>query len=155
MNTPYPSRKRLPHIPPMERHNAPIVLFVTVCMRNRQHMLANEASCNALLQTWREVTNWRVGDYMIMPDHAHFFCVPGEIHPPNIQQWTKYWKRVAGRKHERFKNNWQDDCWDTQIRDLDHYNEKLAYVRMNPARKGLVTEPDAWPYQGRIFEIVR
>ena len=149
----FPERKRLPHLPPIQRHNQAIVLFVTVCVKDRQSLLADDTAHATLMETWREITNWRVGDYVILPDHAHLFCTPGEWHPPNIQQWVKYWKRVAGHKYAPFKNNGQAECWDTQIRDLAHYDEKLSYVRMNPVRKGLVNMPDAWPYQGRIHEI--
>jgi putative transposase len=148
-----PERKRLPHFPPVQHHAHPVVLFVTVCMKARQPLLSNEIAHTALIATWRDITNWHVGDYVIMPDHAHLFCVPGELNPPNVQQWVKYWKRVAGHKHTPFKNNWQDDCWDTQIRDLAHYDEKLSYVRMNPVRKGLASTPQEWPYQGRLHEI--
>jgi putative transposase len=48
---------------------------------------------------------------------------------------------------------WQRDFWDTQMRDREHYDEKLAYVRMNPVRKGLVATPEEWPYQGVVHPI--
>ena len=48
---------------------------------------------------------------------------------------------------------WQPDCWDTQMRSYDHYVEKVAYVRQNPVRKGLVPTEDAWPCQGEMSVI--
>ncbi len=48
---------------------------------------------------------------------------------------------------------WQRDFWDTQMRSREHYEEKLAYVRMNPVRKKLVRTPEEWPYQGVINEL--
>ncbi|MBU0677427.1 MAG: hypothetical protein KJ626_04855 [Verrucomicrobia bacterium] len=48
---------------------------------------------------------------------------------------------------------WLSGCWDTQIRDRTHYDEKIAYVRMNPVRKGLVRDPDEWVYQGTIMPV--
>ena len=39
------------------------------------------------------------------------------------------------------------------MRSRDHYEEQLAYVRMNPVRKELVRTPEEWPYQGVINEL--
>jgi len=40
------------------------------------------------------------------------------------------------------------DVWDTQMRDADHYREKLSYMRQNPVRKGLAKQWEAWPHRG-------
>ena len=48
---------------------------------------------------------------------------------------------------------WQTDCWDTQLRHVRNYEEKWEYVQANPVRKGLVSEPAAWPYQGCLQEL--
>ncbi len=45
---------------------------------------------------------------------------------------------------------WQRDCWDTQIRDARHYEEKWAYVVLNPVRQSLVKTPSEWPSQGEL-----
>ena len=65
----------------------------------------------------------------------------------------RYWKRLAGEVCPELVGRWQKDCWDTQMRDLDHYTEKLSYVRMNPVRGGLAQEPEDWPHRGRLCEI--
>ena len=39
---------------------------------------------------------------------------------------------------------------DLQIRNIDHYNEKLSYMRENPVRRELVARNEDWPYQGKI-----
>ena len=48
---------------------------------------------------------------------------------------------------------WQRDFWDTQMRSPAHYDEKWAYVQMNPVRQGLVGVPDDWPFQGEVFPL--
>ena len=45
---------------------------------------------------------------------------------------------------------WQRDVWDTQLRSGKHYAEQWDYVRLNPVRKELTHDPEAWPYQGEI-----
>jgi putative transposase len=148
-----PQRKHPVHPVPIVRHNLPTVLFVTVCAENGNCVFASDIVQAALREIWTRVNNWRVGDYMIMPDHIHFFCIPGETSPPNIQKWAKYWKREVGTQCPGLRGQWQPDCWDTQMRNLAHYEEKLAYMRMNPVRRNLARTPEEWPYQGRVFEI--
>jgi REP element-mobilizing transposase RayT len=58
----------------------------------------------------------------------------------------------SGLPRQPFKL-WQRDFWDTQMRSREHYEEKLAYVRMNPVRKALARTPEEWPYQGVINEL--
>ena len=116
-------------------------------------MLAVPPVHDALVATWREATHWEVGEYMIMPDHIHCFCRPGIHDYPSIRRWAGYWKRLAGDHEITLRGALQSDCWDVQMRTLDHFNEKLAYMRRNPERKGLVSKWDDWPYRGRVFEV--
>jgi putative transposase len=88
-----------------------------------------------------------------MPDHVHFFCVPGVPNPESVKQWCRYWKRLADQCHPPLKGLWQMDIWDTQMRDANHYTEKLSYMRQNPVRRGLDSEWEKWPYKGVIYPI--
>jgi REP element-mobilizing transposase RayT len=71
-----------------------------------------------------------------------------------LRRWVGFWKRLAGKKAVGLKRAFQDDFWDTQMRDHPHYDEKLHYVRMNPVRKGLVSDWREWPFQGQVFEVL-
>ena len=42
---------------------------------------------------------------------------------------------------------WQRDFFDHRIRSWESAQEKATYIRMNPVRAGLVTNPKDWPYQ--------
>ena len=150
---PLPQRKYPSHPSPVERANEPIVLFVTVTLADKSYKLASEESHKAILQAWECSDQWNVGSYMIMPDHLHFFCIPGVLHPLGIERWCKYWKGQYRRICNIKSTIWQMDCWDTQVRSYDHYVEKAAYVRMNPVRKKLVDKSENWPYQGEIKPI--
>jgi putative transposase len=48
---------------------------------------------------------------------------------------------------------WQRECWDTQLRDERHYEEKWHYVARNPVRKGLAHSPADWPFAGVLDEL--
>ncbi len=40
-----------------------------------------------------------------------------------------------------------------RLRRDESYSEKWDYVRMNPVRAGLVSDPDQWTYQGVLNEL--
>jgi putative transposase len=148
-------RTRPVHLPPNERHNTPIIVYVTVCTKNRKRILADRIIHNWLRETWQVNTSWLMGKYMIMPDHIHFFCAPGELHPPPLAGWIKFWKSHAARlwPHAEQAPVWQREAWDTQLRRHESYDSKWEYVSTNPVRAGLVRNAEDWPYQGELNEL--
>ena len=127
------------------------VLFVTVCTKNREPVFDDSQMVSRLLTVWRNARAWHVGEYVIMPDHVHFMCAPGEG-DVEFHRWITYWKSMFSRGLSC--GIWQRVCWDTQIRNGADYAEKVEYMRMNPVRKGLVATPEDWPNRGSLFEIV-
>jgi putative transposase len=148
-----PQRRYPAHPMPIERHNQTPVVHVTVCASGRKAVLTNDAVHQALRDRWPAATHWRVGTYVIMPDHVHLFCVPGILPIQSIKRWVKYWKRLVSIQFPGLHPLWQRDCWDTQMRTLEQYQEKLAYVRQNPVRRGLVGRSDDWPFAGELNTI--
>ena len=154
-NSEYPKRCHPAHPAPVERWNHPIVLMITVGLRkpNRYHCLDDQMFHNTLLGAWLHAPEWRPGYYMIMPDHLHFFCVPGRSEFLGVCDWCRKWKSLVTRSLSRPDWRWLPGCWDTQMRGYDHYVEKRAYVEMNPVRKNFAIISEAWPYQGEINQI--
>jgi putative transposase len=151
-----PERGHPAHPAPVARHNQPMVLMVSVALRqpNAYRCLDNATVHAALLTAWRTAQEWLPGLYLIMPDHVHLFCVPGGPEAPSVKAWCKKWKSLTSMALGQHDWRWLPDCWDTQMRDREQYNEKLAYVRMNPVRKGLVAQPEEWPHQGTLNTIL-
>ncbi len=141
------------HFAPVRRHNEPVILQVTVCVSGRRPILPSEAVHKALLAVWQDDRYWRVGEYVVMPDHVHLFCGPRTFEGYPVRRWVGYWKRMLGKIDPALKHVFQEDCWDTQMRDRSHYDEKLSYVRQNPVRRGLVAKSEDWPYQGGIHDL--
>ncbi len=56
-----------------------------------------------------------------------------------IRDWRRFVAKKAGVV-------WQDGVFDHRLRGNESYEEKAHYIRMNPVRAGLVTEPREWPY---------
>jgi hypothetical protein len=77
------------HLPPSERHNRAIIMFVTVCTARRRKILASARAHDAIVDAWNDARLWLVGRYVIMPDHIHFFCAPNEFEAPSLERWMK------------------------------------------------------------------
>src|SRR5437660_9095591 len=86
-------RKHPIHLDVHDRHDAPIIVFLTVCTKDRKAILASSESQALLIAAWGTAKMWRVGRYVIMPDHVHLFCAPAESETQPLLQWVKYWNR--------------------------------------------------------------
>ena len=76
----------------IERPNQSTIVLVTVCTEGRRPLLAREPAVAAILSAWRAAETWRVGRYVIMPDHLHVFCSPAAVDAPALAGWVK-WNR--------------------------------------------------------------
>ncbi|OPZ86625.1 MAG: hypothetical protein BWY76_00864 [bacterium ADurb.Bin429] len=128
------------------------IAYLTVGTCDGRPWAANFEVQTLLHDIWTAATAWRVGHYLLMPDHLHYFATPG-WHEYALERWAMYWKRLFTQGHGDRAHRWQIDHWDTRIRSAEHYHEKWEYVRQNPVKAGLVACPDDWPFQGTVFDV--
>jgi REP element-mobilizing transposase RayT len=145
-------RKHPPHFPAVEHHNVSIIIFVTVCTKNRKQILATISGHDLLRTAWATRPSWLVGRYVIMPDHIHLFCAPAVLPAQPLAKWISFWKSQAARNWDSPKDLplWQRHFWDTQLRKGESYDEKWEYVVKNLVRAGLAKQSQDWPYQGEL-----
>jgi REP element-mobilizing transposase RayT len=145
-------REHPAHPPVVHRHNEPIIVLTTVCTKDRKRILASADSAEAIVGAWNAAGSWRVGSYIIMPDHIHLFCGPADFTPKPLKQWVRYWKNIASRNWPRGYEQpiWQRDFWDTQLRRSENYSAKWLYVLDNAVRAKLVAHAQDWPFQGEL-----
>jgi REP element-mobilizing transposase RayT len=127
----------------------PTIVFVTVDAEHRAAWIAQPNVHQLLLEVWREAQAWLVGYYLLMPDHLPLFAAPHNLDIP-LNRWMTYWKRLFTQKAANAQWRWQSLHWDTRLRRSESYADKWGYIRENPMRKGLVTKPEDWPYQGMM-----
>jgi REP element-mobilizing transposase RayT len=146
----------LPHLPAFQR--TPI-LFLTVCTRGRQLLLADPTPHGILHDVWTrsaDLNGWFVGQYILMPDHVHLFAQAGAEALP-LAVWTRTWKSISATRINRSIGcsgaMRQPDYFDRYLRSLEDYRQKWEYVAQNPVRKGLVANADDWPYRGLIHDL--
>jgi putative transposase len=102
-----------------------------------------------------EAHNVAVGRYVLMPDHVHLFVALPST-GITLSEWIHALRTVIGKELIRLgvqKPYWQEGFFDHVLRSSESYAEKWEYVRMNPVRAGLCTEPEDWPYQGEIVRV--
>jgi REP element-mobilizing transposase RayT len=150
-------RQHLAHVPSF-RDN-PIVFF-TVCTHQRKTILANTQCHDILRAVWAESAHrqgWWVGQYIIMPDHVHFFARP-ETDADQMAKWLQMWKGVTSRQIAKTLGIrppiWQADYFDRYLRSADSYSEKWDYVELNAVRAGLVQRVADWAYRGVIHDLL-
>jgi len=144
-------RKHPVHHAPHERHNQPVIVFVTVCSKDRKKIFATRQVHELLLDCWSRTDTWLVGRYVVMPDHIHLFCAPGNSsRSVSLQRWVTYWKALATLAWPVPGDEpvWQRHFWDSQLRRDESYDAKWDYVVQNPVRAGLVEGVGDWGYQG-------
>lgn len=101
-----------------------------------------------LLRAWSSAVDWRVGRYVLMPDHLHLFCAPSKYSVESLTRWVGYWKRLTTQASGA--KLWQKNFWDTQLRRHENYAAKWEYVSQNPVRAGLVARAEDWEYRGEL-----
>ena len=174
-----PPRSSPAHTPIQEPINRAVIVFVTVCVKDRRPVLANSEMHDWLRRAWILSDHWSVGRYVIMPDHLHLFCAPRTWPALPLRPWVEYWKSMVARASNGYgpltlpggtastpsggsrssdgrggtrpsRQLWQRDCWDTQLRRDESYLAKWEYVRYNPVRAGLCRTASEWLFQGEL-----
>jgi putative transposase len=145
-------RRYLPHLPPLEIANQSTVIFLTMCVSKRRPLLARPEMVALLLECWGRAGYWRVGRWVIMPDHLHLFCAPASWPPTPFPAWVRFWRNLATRRWPNQKETpiWQRDFFDRRLRRGESYHQKWLYLWENPIKAGMVKRPEDWPYQGEI-----
>jgi len=133
----------------------PLILWCTVCARDRARWVAQDVVLQTLYEIWLSVADaWLVGDYVLMPDHVHFFCCPKRFSDVvTVERWVGFWKDRFARMIRQPPWRWQDGLFHTRMRSDAHYREKEDYMRENPVKAGLVANPEDWPWRGQVHDL--
>ena len=133
------------------------VFFVTCCTYRKRPKLDNDAFHKAFVSFAVRAAsdfNIAVGRYVIMPDHLHLFVAgPNEF---DLGVWVGSMKRVLTKSlpdSDLQDPIWQRGFFDHVLRSDEGYAQKWDYVRENPVRAGLVSDPEKWPYSGEIVDL--
>ena len=131
----------------------PPLYFVTFNTHQRRKVLASTEVHERFIAFARigEAHNLAVGRYVLMPNHVHLF-VQGTL-DFILAQWVRLLKRDLSNAIPVDRPHWQKGFFDHLIRNSESYAQKWEYVRDNPVRAGLVSNFEAWPYQGELVRL--
>ncbi len=139
-----PVRKKLPHGVPEWVEDGAVYFITIACAVRGVNQLCSPSVADRVFEAVRfrqERLLWRVSLLVLMPDHLHALISFSRSEPMT--------KTVAGFKEISAKKTgirWQRDFFEHRLRSNESYDEKVAYIRMNPVRKGLVARPEDWPF---------
>lgn len=123
-----------------------VIYFVTICVANRQSVLANKPALDAFNAAIGKLHDWRVLAAVLMPDHLHVIVAPTQDREAKVGNFSEALKRWM-RQELHSSWNWQPGCFDRLLRSNESLHDKWLYVRENPVRAGLVAHSKDWPYQ--------
>ena len=90
---------------------------------------------------------YRLQAWVLMPNHVHLVV---DVRDTPLSQLVKRWKggtpRAANLLLGRRGAFWQEDYFDTKIRDVVHLAQAIRYVEHNPTKAKLVRNPREWPW---------
>ena len=132
----------------------PRIYFVTIVAKDRQPMFMDKRVAMATVESLKRLRGefrFNVYIYCLMPDHFHGLIGPGE------SGWTLgamcgAFKSLSTRASWTWHTGklWQRQFFDHIIRNHLDFEETVEYIRLNPVRRGLVTDPNDWPFTERL-----
>ena len=142
---------RPPRVPVLLRWERPVIYFVTICVANREPVLANERAFRAFNAAVTKLQHWTVLAAVLMPDHLHVIASPRDAREAKLGNFSAALKRWI-RRELNAAWNWQPGCFDRLLRSDESLHEKWLYVQDNPVRAGLVKRWADWAYRIRLEE---
>ena len=77
--------------------------------------------------------------WVIMPNHVHALLVliPGVVIKELLQSWKSFTSKKIAKLLGRAGRLWQKDYYDRLVRNGDHFERCIRYIRRNPEKAGL------------------
>jgi putative transposase len=82
-----------------------------------------------------------------MPEHVHLLI--SEPERGKLSVALQMLKQIVGRKLNAGRNSqpfWQRRYYDFNVWSRRKFQEKRRYIHRNPVRRGLVKNPEDWPW---------
>jgi len=87
-------------------------------------------------------------DWCIMPNHVHVLIRLAE--KQLLAEIVRLWKGGSSIEINRLLKRsgllWQREYYDRFVRDMEHFQNCIAYIRNNPVKAGLCDKPEDWPF---------
>ena len=144
----YYYQRRLPHY---QKCGSPV--FVTFRKLFREPFTSE--ACKVVFQhcLHDDGKKYELHGTVVMPEHVHLLFSP--LSDPSgwfysLPTILKSLKGVSAREVNKLTTSegpvWQDESFDHLLRSTESMREKIEYIRQNPVRKNLVSQPEDYPW---------
>lgn len=142
--------------------------FITFSCYHRLPLLASPQARGVFVQVLDRVRNeygFKLVGYVVMPEHVHLLMTePPRGTPSTVLKMLK--QRVSHELRKKRSTLTQQESpgessdqplpqfyrfFDFNVRSRKKKIEKLAYMHVNPLKRGLVTDPKHWPWSSYAF----
>ncbi len=126
--------------------------FVTIVTHERQPFFNDERVANATIEcllNLREKYKLNLFCFCLMPDHLHALIGVGKSNL-TLGRICGDFKSLSTKMFWQFYDGklWQRQFFDHVIRNEQEFLETIKYIRLNPARKGLIKNWREWRFAG-------
>ncbi len=104
----------------------------------------------AILRGLAEKYECSIQIYCLMPTHLHMLIRPGLRSLVDFIGEFKKKTADLARETRGITKLWQRSFFDHRLRSDESAAEQYDYLRANPVRAGLVTNPNDWPWTGSV-----
>jgi putative transposase len=91
--------------------------------------------------------DYRMQAWVVMPNHVHLVV---EVRDVPLTKLIHGWKGKSSREVNKALNRagsfWQEDYYDTVIRDEAHLKRAIRYTEQNPVKAFLTKDARKWPW---------
>jgi putative transposase len=122
--------------------------FITFSCYRRLPFLDSDLAREAFLEQLeklRTTHQLNVFGYVLMPEHVHLLLSEPKIHSLATSLNVLKHETSQRLKADR-KQFWQRRYYDFNVVTQPKFVEKLRYIHRNPVERGLVQEPEDWPW---------
>ncbi len=126
------------------------VHYVTFTCYHRRPKLLSRKAKEVFEQTLERVRRWYdfyISAYVVMPEHVHLLV--SEPERGELSVALQMLKQIVSRKLKRsgtLEPFWQQRYYDFNVWSKRKFQEKRWYIHRNPVRRGLVQNPEDWPW---------
>jgi len=130
--------------------------FITCSCYQRRPWLGTPARRTLflkILEQTRVTYEFVVVGYVAMPEHFHLLISEPEKGGPSavMQVLKQRFARQVLTQLRRYGDDSSEHVWQKRFYDFNVWSapkhvEKLRYMHRNPVKRGLVFEPDQWPW---------
>jgi len=101
-----------------------------------------------VLRSYMADKKFNMHDFVVMPDHVHLLItVSGEMSIEKAMQLIKGGFSYRLKKECGYSGEvWQRGFSEVRVNDKDSFAKHQEYIAQNPVKRGLVSEPEEYPY---------